>query len=1099
MSSGAIHEVNGIVSARWNKLTEVKVQIFTAAGRHITTAKIPATSNVCEISDVVMDLTQLPAGNYRYKITVGYGGYYAAQSQVIANYSDEIVLVDTAFTLTHPDATPGETPSTERDPYLNKCTVYASHCKVVVNKDTTLNSLPSSTEFNGSQAVQEVKAGQVLTAQSLYRNTGGTYWYEILLPSGETAFLSSAHSSYNESVNTDIAVFDKSVPSFLLLGKSFQISGMVQSSNNRLDTIYVQIHTADGNQVASAAVHSANNRCDLSEAELDFSALATGNYWYKIVAKYSGHYANSSQEIGEYSSEVTLLETTFIVTDGVNMPEENPGSTQDPYLDKCMVYSAYCKVKVTASTPLNTLPSSVEYNGSQTILRAEAGQIFTAVALYRNTGGNYWYQVVLDSGEVAYLYSGSAKYDSTLTNDFAVSDKSVPGVMFQGDSFMMSGIVTAQKNRLDEVELRIFDEKGVLVNSIMFLALGNECDLSNVTLDLSALAVGGYTYQLRAKGFGYYATAPQEIAEYECQRILLEAVFVVADEETTPETNLRPELNSYLGKCTYYPVYCKVTTTQSTPLNSLPSSTEFNDSQNVATAAAGQVYTAVALYRNTGGGFWYEVLLENGETAFLSAGYAKFVESLDADITISDTAVPSTVLLGGSFLVCGTVNALRNCLDEVEVQIYSSDGMLVKSALRYGVDGKCDLSTVSLDFAGLSSGSYLYVIMAKYTGNYAVSATESTSYTGHVLLLEAPFEVDVCHHEHHNSAGYCTGCGLTVSHSFENGICDTCGAVNATIPTLTLSYPSLSFEAQIQYNIYYSVTNGEHIMEMGLVTFDSKVADGTIANAKDIVSGFVSDGSTYMVHTNGIPAKNLSDALYFRVYARLLDGSYVYSDLAGYHAVAYVKTVLSSANSTMEARALMVAMLNYGAAAQEYFGYKTDALMNGFLTDAGKKLVAEYDESMVDSVVVADNAKAGHFVMNKVAFTSLYPTVSFEGAFAINYYLVNGLTPDKGISLYYWDVATYESVGLLLTSNATGALQMVQDGDRWYAAVEGIAAKDMDKTIYIAAVYKSDGATCTTSVIPYSLGKYCETIAAQGNAFGAATAVYGFYAKAYFS
>ena len=78
-------------------------------------------------------------------------------------------------------------------------------------------------------------------------------------------------------------------------------------------------------------------------------------------------------------------------------------------------------------------------------------------------------------------------------------------------------------------------------------------------------------------------------------------------------------------------------------------------------------------------------------------------------------------------------------------------------------------------------------------------------------------------------------------------------------------------------------------------------------------------------------------------------------------------------------------------------------------------------------------------------------------------------------------------------------MKMVPDGDRWFAAVEGIAAKDMDKTIYVAAIYKSGGQVYTTSVIAYSLGKYCETIAANGNAFGEAAAVYGYYAKNYFA
>ena len=57
----------------------------------------------------------------------------------------------------------------------------------------------------------------------------------------------------------------------------------------------------------------------------------------------------------------------------------------------------------------------------------------------------------------------------------------------------------------------------------------------------------------------------------------------------------------------------------------------------------------------------------------------------------------------------------------------------------------------------------------------------------------------------------------------------------------------------------------------------------------------------------------------------------------------------------------------------------------------------------------------------------------------------------------------------------------------------------MDETVYVAAVYTSNGVSYPTNIVSYSLGLYCKTLANGGNAFGAATAVYGYYAKAYFA
>jgi len=143
--------------------------------------------------------------------------------------------------------------------------------------------------------------------------------------------------------------------------------------------------------------------------------------------------------------------------------------------------------------------------------------------------------------------------------------------------------------------------------------------------------------------------------------------------------------------------------------------------------------------------------------------------------------------------------------------------------------------------------------------------------------------------------------------------------------------------------------------------------------------------------------------------------------------------------------------------------------------------------------------KSAHYAMQDGTYSSIYPSVSFEGAFSINFYFANTLTPDSGMTFVYWDTETYNSVSKLTTANATGIYVMNQENGKWHGTVEGIAAKDIDQTFYVAAIYKSGGVQYPTKIIPYSLGQYCKSIAAQGNSFGAATAVYGYYAKVYFA
>ena len=46
----------------------------------------------------------------------------------------------------------------------------------------------------------------------------------------------------------------------------------------------------------------------------------------------------------------------------------------------------------------------------------------TAIGMYRNTSENLWYQVVLDGGEIAYLYSGHCTFVQELQTDLSLKE-----------------------------------------------------------------------------------------------------------------------------------------------------------------------------------------------------------------------------------------------------------------------------------------------------------------------------------------------------------------------------------------------------------------------------------------------------------------------------------------------------------------------------------------------------------------------------------------------------------------------------------------------------------------------------------------------------
>jgi len=195
-------------------------------------------------------------------------------------------------------------------------------------------------------------------------------------------------------------------------------------------------------------------------------------------------------------------------------------------------------------------------------------------------------------------------------------------------------------------------------------------------------------------------------------------------------------------------------------------------------------------------------------------------------------------------------------------------------------------------------------------------------------------------------------------------------------------------------------------------------------------------------------------------------------------------------------------MLNYGAAAQNYFNYKTDNLVNADLTAEQKALVEDYRSDMITAVASPDAAKQGALALNG-GYARRYPTVSFEGAFCINYYATPAAAPVGGITMYYWAQEDYEKAEVLTLDNATASIPMTGEGvGEYHAAVEGIAAKDLSRGVYVCFVYTSGSTTYYSGVLAYSIGAYCAAQAAgtgTGAALAQATAVYGYYANELFN
>jgi hypothetical protein len=156
---------------------------------------------------------------------------------------------------------------------------------------------------------------------------------------------------------------------------------------------------------------------------------------------------------------------------------------------------------------------------------------------------------------------------------------------------------------------------------------------------------------------------------------------------------------------------------------------------------------------------------------------------------------------------------------------------------------------------------------------------------------------------------------------------------------------------------------------------------------------------------------------------------------------------------------------------------------------------------MVSTVASPSAEKQGVFANNK-GFAKRYPSISFEGAFCINYFFTPNYVPDSGITLYYWNAEDYNGVDVLTTANASGKIKLEGSATGEYRGdIMGISAKALSEAVYVACAYKSGGTVWTSGVLGYSIGAYCSSQATKGGTIAdlaMATAVYGYQAKTYF-
>ena len=255
-------------------------------------------------------------------------------------------------------------------------------------------------------------------------------------------------------------------------------------------------------------------------------------------------------------------------------------------------------------------------------------------------------------------------------------------------------------------------------------------------------------------------------------------------------------------------------------------------------------------------------------------------------------------------------------------------------------------------------------------------------------------------------------------------------ATSFTIVTpAVLSFYSISLKGNIAIKYYMSLT--DEVLEDETAYMQFTMANGDIIKVP--VSEAVEteyDGNTYYVFSCGVAAKEMTDAV---------KGQFFYDDGStaeyAYNVKTYADYIL--ANSTNEdLKALVTAMLNYGAASQIHFGYNTDDLANAELE------TPDYSDVAIEGFNVA----AGQGTEQAVFYSA---SLILNSETTLRFFFTGPIT------------ATFNGQ----------ELEVKQRGGLYYVDVVGISAKDLDEDVTITI---SDGVS--SADVTYNPMVYCTAV-----------------------
>lgn len=314
----------------------------------------------------------------------------------------------------------------------------------------------------------------------------------------------------------------------------------------------------------------------------------------------------------------------------------------------------------------------------------------------------------------------------------------------------------------------------------------------------------------------------------------------------------------------------------------------------------------------------------------------------------------------------------------------------------------------------------------------------------------------------------CTACGdfystplAATGHAYENGICTSCGAGYATVDSSIVINHNLNLASDISINFAVRTdllsNYDSYYLEVRVPIYQGN----TLQSYRTVQIQPVLNGIYYYFTLTGITAVQIGDEVQ-AVLHMTKDGTESISNTDYYSVAKYAYAQLNKSTTKESLNRLCANLLQYGAAAQVYKSYRTNAYADAAMTTAHKAYLTD-----IETITFTNHNRTLNDLSN--------PTVLWQGKalildskitvkYVINTAAYSGSVDDLTLRVQYLDYSG-ESRTVTLDN-----IEKYGDTAGWYAFdFDGLLAAEL-RQVLSAAVYQ--GNTRVSQTLEYSVESY---------------------------